>query len=420
MPEDLLAGLAQVPITPPLGVELAGYGYYLARRATAVDEELCATALVLARGDVRLALVSLDLIGISPWLVARARRSIRSRTGIAQTLVACTHTHSGPAGVPLRGCGEVCPDYLALLPLHIARAVAQAARGLSPATLSYGEADVPGVATNRCEAGGPVHERVEVITVSAGPWRAVVAAFGCHPVSRRSDNTRVCRDFYGPLAGRLAAEQDAVLVGLQGTCGDVNPVLVHTGRTVEVAAALHAGVVAAMAAAEPVEPDLAARSRTVKLPLQRLDPADLKALRARAAVVLEDPDSSAADQASARVEAEWAAARLADADGGAPGFWATELQALRLGRELALACSGGEVFTTFGQRIRTESPFAHTVVVGYANDLVGYIPDRAEYERHGYAADRVPMILDQAPFEPNVGDVLCAATAALLREIEAA
>ena len=41
------AGYGKTEITPPLGVELAGYGYYLKRRATRVDDPLFVRAVAL-------------------------------------------------------------------------------------------------------------------------------------------------------------------------------------------------------------------------------------------------------------------------------------------------------------------------------------------------------------------------------------
>ena len=56
-------------------------------------------------------------------------------------------------------------------------------------------------------------------------------------------------------------------------------------------------------------------------------------------------------------------------------------------------------------------------MVGYANDFVGYIPDGREFDRKGYAADRVPKICDNFPFARNVGDVLVAESLELAKEV---
>jgi ribosomal protein S18 acetylase RimI-like enzyme len=61
----------------------------------------------------------------------------------------------------------------------------------------------------------------------------------------------------------------------------------------------------------------------------------------------------------------------------------TWLQVIRLG-EVAIVGIPGEMFASLGLAIKRRSPFRHTVVVGLANDEVGYIPDSAGYAFGGY------------------------------------
>ena len=60
MDTDLQAGAAQVGVTPPLGIHLAGS--FEVRPAEDVHDPLYAKAVVLSDGDTHLALVLLDLI----------------------------------------------------------------------------------------------------------------------------------------------------------------------------------------------------------------------------------------------------------------------------------------------------------------------------------------------------------------------
>jgi len=76
-----------------------------------------------------------------------------------------------------------------------------------------------------------------------------------------------------------------------------------------------------------------------------------------------------------------------------------------------------ELFTEFGLGIKKASPAEHTFVVGYANDFVGYIPDRGDFERGGYAAATVPKICDHFPFAPDVGAYLVEASVDLIGEV---
>jgi len=61
-----------------------------------------------------------------------------------------------------------------------------------------------------------------------------------------------------------------------------------------------------------------------------------------------------------------------------------ELAALRLGDDLAVITSPGEVFTELGQAIVAQSPFAATIFGGYTNEAIGYVPTPAAYPEGGY------------------------------------
>ncbi len=57
-------GVARHPLTPPWGVELAGFGYYLGRTWQRIRDDLTATALVVDDGRNQAALVAVDLMYI--------------------------------------------------------------------------------------------------------------------------------------------------------------------------------------------------------------------------------------------------------------------------------------------------------------------------------------------------------------------
>jgi len=59
------------------------------------------------------------------------------------------------------------------------------------------------------------------------------------------------------------------------------------------------------------------------------------------------------------------------------------ISALRIG-DVAAVISPGENFTLTGQKIRERSPFAHTLICGDTNGLIGYIGDDLEIDRRGY------------------------------------
>ena len=125
------AGLGRREITPPMGVELAGYGYYLERRALSVRDPLYARALILEEGGLRAMIVSCDLLGLSR-AVCEAVLAHAETLGISRehVLILSIHTHTGPAVKYHEGCGAVDAGYVSALAPLINSAADEAAAGM--------------------------------------------------------------------------------------------------------------------------------------------------------------------------------------------------------------------------------------------------------------------------------------------------
>jgi hypothetical protein len=92
------------------------------------------------------------------------------------------------------------------------------------------------------------------------------------------------------------------------------------------------------------------------------------------------------------------------------------VQALKLG-PLAVVALPGEVFSSFGGAIKRGSPFPapRTLVAGWSNDNVGYIPDADAYPLGGYEVDLASRYYGQpAGWAREAGEALVAAAGRLL------
>src|SRR6516164_10878900 len=90
----LRAGFGASDITPDVDahpVWLAGFGK--GRKATSIHDPLMARAVVLADGKTKIALVSVDLVGLFLEPVEWVRKQL---PGFAYVLVSRTHNHEGP------------------------------------------------------------------------------------------------------------------------------------------------------------------------------------------------------------------------------------------------------------------------------------------------------------------------------------
>ena len=433
----LSAGVSVVSITPPMGVELSGYGYYLERRCDGVRDEVLCKALVLDDGVRRVAVVANDLIGLDRETVACIRRMVEARTGIApdHVLLACSHTHSGPATIRLRGCGEVDEAYVRLSARKIAGAVAMACEDMEPATVRVGHGEC-GLGFNRVVPGAPVDREVKVLRFDredgvAGASKAdtqraramaFVVNFSAHAVTFRGDNRKVSRDYPGAAADVVEAVfPESAMLFLQGSCGDVNPLDEYRSRPDEAGMVLAGEVLKISAGAlEPVEPLLGAASREIALPLEI---PDRDAVRRKLEEDRTQWEESGRTDRSARFSVESGERLLeklegdpSDPSGTLRSRLYAEIQAVRIG-EVVLLAHPSELFTEFGLGIKEGSPAKQPFVVGYANDFVGYVPDRGDFERGGYAAATVPNICDNFPFAPNVGSYLVEESLGLIEEV---
>ena len=92
----LSAGYARVDITPPLGVNIAGY--YKERIADGVLDNLYACALAVSDGKNTVLLITTDLCSLSDTMADEWRAEIAEKTGLpTQNIYThAVHTHQGP------------------------------------------------------------------------------------------------------------------------------------------------------------------------------------------------------------------------------------------------------------------------------------------------------------------------------------
>ena len=93
----LKAGMCRVDITPPQGLELAGYPHY-PRNNTGFHDPLYAACMYLNNDGVEVAMVTLDLLFFSKKHVKTVRQKVEAACGIpgGHVMISCSHTHSGP------------------------------------------------------------------------------------------------------------------------------------------------------------------------------------------------------------------------------------------------------------------------------------------------------------------------------------
>lgn len=226
-------GSATEDITPPgMGYWLAGY--WPRRRAELHHAPLQARVVFLQVGENRLALVSLDLLGMKNSVAQAIARAVSQATGLPpeNLWLCCTHTHSGPDLLGLFGGPP--PRYEAQLAGAVTRAVRAAMKASQPARLSFGQSELQGLALNRRQPEAPPHDNTLAVLgafTPKGQRLVTLVNTGIHPVVLGKVSPWVSPDFPGELRNAVEEEVGGMALFFNRAHGDVNPRFADIGLT---------------------------------------------------------------------------------------------------------------------------------------------------------------------------------------------
>lgn len=226
----LAAGFAKVDLTPAHGVPLAGYGSLLGRKSVGIHDRVYARAAWFDNGGTRLAIVSVDLVGISAKVHADVTKRV-AETGMTDLLLAATHNHSGPGGltdIPLWKpmVGPYDPELYEATVAKIAQAIRRAAKAAQPSTLALAHTRAPELVRNRRSKDGPVVDDLGALVVRDAKHtvRGILFHFAAHATLLSAKNLDISADWPGAACAAIErAHKDAVAVFLNGAMGDLSP-----------------------------------------------------------------------------------------------------------------------------------------------------------------------------------------------------
>jgi hypothetical protein len=440
---ELRIGAAAVVITPPAGTPMAGY--YSARAAEGVHDDLFAKALVLEKDGVKAALVALDLISTTRGLVEEARREIAKSTSIptAHVMISATHSHTGPIlsgrGVResfLGGSTDLAQRYVAELPTKIARAVEQADKALKPARLSLGRGKEETIAFNRryhmkdgtvgwnpgklnpniLKPAGTIDPDVPVAYFESADKKPLATYVNYAVHLDNVGGLQISADMPYTLSKLLSEFKgpDMVTVYTTGCCGDVNHINVYWAEpqkghenAARMGIVLAAEVLRTWPGLKAVEPGaLRIKRQTVPLPLPKITADDVS----KAQDVVNRLKDAGAKKPTFLEQVQ--AFKVLDVQGreGKPNE--VEVQVVALGHDVAWVSLPGEIFVELGLAIKQDSPFKYTFLAELANGSIGYIPSRRAYLQGNYE-------VVSARCAEGSGEILVATALKMLKELYA-
>lgn len=449
-PSGLLAGAARADITPPVGIAQLNWGSQTHIYSVGNDPAgMVATALVVANGSQKFAMVDIDAVLADPFEPAIERAALKTGIPAAHIRLAATHTHSGPnlsaakgpAGVDLSPQLDMIHRYRAQVIDKIVGIIIEANANLKPAHIFGGRGegsinvnrrfranrdDPPAVGRN---PDGFIDRELVVFRIddSSGKPIAVIANYQCHGTVLAYENKYVSPDWPGMTRKVVEhAFPGAMCLFFQGAAGNQGPIEGFTGdlsvahrlgsilghQTSAVALGIETvrreptfeGFVESTAyqakqhwrVKGPRDATLKLAHKKIDLPRRTYTNEEISAMTAR---VEDAKQKLAAAEASGDVWKTHQAGARVRRFGDLLKKWTQppdptpvqlEVRILRIG-ELAIVSMPGEQFGEIGQAIKQASPFKYTMYAGYSSGEGGdYMPTDAEYSFGGYEVERTP------------------------------
>ncbi len=411
---QLRAGVSRSSLNVPLGIYQIGYGDR-SLGCRGVHDPLTATALCLDDGATQLLIIALDMLALNEQIVQRVRQRIAAQLSVPaeQVMICCSHTHSAPIAYADKHSKRKNRRFIDGLIETLAETASAAMDNAAPAVMEWGHGEAY-IAVNRRQRqpdgsviigvnpDGAVDRSLNLLRFqfieesTSQPKRQpiIVINFACHPTTLGPSNRLISADWPGVMRQEIEATFGGTALFMQGATGDLNPnhewgdhdmvAVERLGREVaaQATAILNKGLTPVKAV------PLKATRSAVPLPLvpqKKADGSHIKYKEVLAKMVklpslLVDPILNARypwKTTLLRQEESW--------------FADMAVQLFRIG-DCALMAQAAETFNEIGSEIKQRSPAPITLVAGYSNGCIGYLPTTEAHHLGGYEVEIVPYL----------------------------
>jgi hypothetical protein len=434
------AGCHKIDITPNIGTPIGG-NIREDNRSRGVHDPLYANFLYLTDGQENLLFIGLDIIGIFESFGRKMKEGIYERTGILPSSIVlfATHTHSGP-DVMEAFKDEYDPfvtAYIEDLTRKLVEGASLCTQDIWIASVGVGKGREDTLSFNRrilmrdgslrmnwedldpsevdC-AAGPIDPDVFVVSLidERKAIRSILVNFTLHTAVLVGKDWQISRDFVHSLTERLEERygKDTVVLFANGAEGNINHLDVSNPRQprgfeeAERIGSRLAGKVADIVQTINYSDSIALKSISKIVSLPRRTIIDVQA---QEALQLLEKSSWKVPSLLDGVPDEAYAKEILALKRNPSENLETELQAVRLG-DHALVCLPGEFFVEQGLEIKEQSPFPNTLILGMANDYVGYVPTERAFAEGGYEVKTART----SQLTPLAGEIVVGEAAVLL------
>jgi neutral ceramidase len=405
------AGFHEEKLEFPTGIAMSGYYTIRARNAVGYHDPLKVRALYIESGGESLIILSLDLIAVDLNLSNELRRKIERILGIPRTniLVTATHTHSGPEigslGILGDAMGLTLPLEIEELRIHIIEkafvAIEKAVRKILPSKLYIWESSIQGLCANRIDPGKPQDPRViSLLIENVNRERSALINLACHPTVLGSDNRLYSNDFLFYLEQGLKGSIESLdsVVFVNGACGNLSTRFTRRESSYEEADRIGRSIASRIVEGYRFRTELKVlelmslgKEIFIKLSnaLEKSFNSNHNELNLNA--LYGSPSSIPSKRAFAialGIEIRGKLAKLLKERGAAYVEGEVNVMKASIGKNKCLTLVGipGEAFAEHGIRIRSLVKCGLTIIAGYSNGYIGYLP------AHGYEGEYETLI----------------------------
>ena len=423
MANNLHVGYARVNITPPLGVNIAGY--YQVRVADGILDELEACVVAFKNGEKTALLISLDHLGPTKDFLDEWRADISKVTGVSMDgiYIHSTHTHTATYTAKNHS-NPLTEEYATFLGHRICDASVMALEDLKPAKMGIAVGEAKNVAfirryrmkdgTAKTNPGvnnpdivssiGETDERVNVVRFDReGGETVVIVNFGNHPDV--VGGNKISADWPG-MTRRFVEKciDNTKCIFLNGAQGDVNHVNVHPkagdfndmfndfdgcsrgyGHARHIARVVTGAVMSVYDKVEWLEnTELRYTQKSVEFLSNKADPKDLPLAHKYVELHNAGRDDEIPYKAMMLTTVVAAAARMVRLE-NAPDTFPLLFTAIAIG-DVAFFGIPGEPFTAIGRGIKAAEGYKMVLPTCTTNSYSGYFPMKDSYDEGGYEA----------------------------------
>ena len=423
MENKLQIGYARTNITPPLGIDIAGY--FVERHAEGILDELESCAVAIRCGEKSAVIITLDLCYLPTVRCDEIRLAVAEAAGLdpEAVLIHCTHTHQGPV-IGKAHKNPIVNDYFGFLLKRVADTAVMALADLKDAKMGIGIGEAKNVAfirryrmkdgsamtnpgVNNPDIVAPIGETDERVSVvrfdREGADTVVLANFANHPDV--VGGNLISADWPGLTRRMLERAIDGTkCIFMNGAQGDVNHVNVHPkagdfndmfndfdgcsrgyGHARHIARVVTGAIMSVYDKVEYMNvATLDYTQKIVEIASNKADPKDLPLAHKYHELHMAGKDDLIPFKAMMLTTVVAEAGRMVRLE-NAPDAFPMRFSALKLG-DIAFFGIPGEPFTGIGRGIKEAEGYKLVIPSCNTNGAEGYFPMKDSYDEGGYEA----------------------------------